>query len=350
VNLIDLRSDVKTLPSPGMLQAMSTAPLGDEQAGEDPTVRGLEGELADMLGHEMAIFVPSATMANIIALLCQIRPGDEVLGHENGHLFRYEAGGGAALAGAVLTGVAGENGWFPASLIQEQAQLSRSTHQPRTSLVIVENTHNTAGGRIWPLHRLDDLYRTCGELSLPVHLDGSRLFNAAVATGTTVRRIAAGASTVTVCFSKGLGCPGGAALAGPAEVLEPGRRIKQMLGGSMRQAGILAAAAGYALRHNITRLAEDHSAAQALAHQLHNAGLPVDPATVETNFILLDVAGLGVERSAALARLADAGVPWSTGHKPTVIRAVTHLGIPASVINDAANRIILSLGEYLIHR
>jgi len=344
VTLIDLRSDVKTLPSPGMIQAMSSARLGDEQAGEDPTVRELEAELAGILGHERAIFVPSATMANVIALLSQVRPGEEILGHEHSHLLRYEAGGGAALAGALLTGLPGDDGWFPGSLVRDHAQLADSTHQPRTRLVIIENTHNTAGGRIWPLAPLDDLYATCSEVALPVHLDGSRLFNAAVAAGVPADRISAAARTVTICFSKGLGCPGGAALAGPAEVLRPAQRIKQMLGGSMRQAGVLAAAALYALRHNITRLADDHEAAQALARRLHGAGLPVDPARVETNFVLLDLAGLGIGRKEALARLAGAGVPWSNGHRPTVIRAVTHLGVPATAINDAADRIIRVFG------
>jgi threonine aldolase len=344
LTLIDLRSDVKTLPSPGMIEAMSSARLGDEQAGEDPTVRELEAELAGVLGQEAAIFVPSATMANVIALLCQVAPGEEVFGHEHGHLFRYEAGGSAALAGAVLTGLPGGDGWFPGSLVRDQAQLADSAHQPRTRLVVVENTHNTAGGRAWPLPQLDALYETCRELGLPVHVDGSRLFNAATAARVPPSRISAAARSVTICFSKGLGCPAGAALAGPAEVLRPGRRIRQMLGGSMRQAGVLAAAALYALRHNLTRLADDHDAARKLARRLHDAGLPVEPAKVETNFVLLDLAGLGVERSVALTRLAAAGVQWSDGHRPTVIRAVTHLGVPAAAIDGAADRTIRALG------
>lgn len=343
MQLIDLRSDVKTLPSPGMVRAISAAQLGDEQAGEDPTVRELEDEIAGLLGQEAAVFLPSATMANVIALLYHVRPGAEVLGHEHSHLFRYEAGGGAALAGAVLTGLRGENGWFPGSLVREHAQLTWSTHRPRTSLVAIENTHNTAGGRLWPLSQLDNAYRSCRELGIPVHVDGSRLFNAAVALGVPAERITAGASTVTVCFSKGLGCPAGAALVGPAEMLGRCRQLRQMLGGSMRQAGILAAAALYALRHNIARLAEDHATAQALASRLHNAGLPVDPAQVETNIVLLDLAGLRIERAVALARLAEAGVPWSNGHRPTVIRAVTHLGVPAALIGAAADRVICAL-------
>jgi threonine aldolase len=343
MKLIDLRSDVKTLPTPGMLRAISAARLGDEQEGEDPTVRELEAQLADLLGHEAAIFVPSATMANLIALLCQVRPGEEVLGHEHGHLFRYEAGGGSALAGAVLTGLPGEHGWFPGSLVRDHAQLTDSTHRPRTSLVVAENTHNTAGGRVWPLTHLHELYRSCNELGLPVHVDGSRLFNAAVALGVPAKRLVAEARTVTVCFSKGLGCPAGAALVGPAEMLARCGRIKQMLGGAMRQAGILAAAAVYSLQHNTARLSEDHGTAQILASRLHNAGLPVDLAQVETNIILLDLAGLGIERAVALARLAEAGVPLSNGHKPTVIRAVTHMGVSAAVIDDAANRIIRAL-------
>ena len=168
---IDLRSDVMTLPTADMMRAMCTARLGDEQSREDPTVTELEVEVAGMLGHECALFVPSATMANLIAVLCQVLPGEEVLGHQHCHIFRYEAGGAAALAGAVFTGLAGDDGWFPGQLVRDQAQLVDSTHRQRARLVVIVNTPNTAGAPGWPLTQLDNIYDTCGPLALPVHID-----------------------------------------------------------------------------------------------------------------------------------------------------------------------------------
>ncbi|GAA3931187.1 low-specificity L-threonine aldolase [Actinomadura viridis] len=341
--MIDLRSDVMTLPSEGMLHAMTTAQVGDEQRREDPTVLALEDDLTGLLGQEAAVFVPSATMANQIATLCQVARGQEIVGERHSHMFRYEAGGPAFLAGAVVTGLAGSAGVFTGDQVRDVAQIRDSEHRPRTALALVENTHNASGGRVWPLEALDGLYDTCAELGLAVHIDGARLFNAAAALDVPPARITERARTVAVCFSKGLGCPAGAALVGRSDVLAPARRIRQMLGGSLRQAGVLAGAARYALRHNLTRLADDHGHARTLAGLLAEAGLPVDPAQVETNFVLLDLASLGLDRDTALARLRSHGVLWSNAHHPTVVRAVTHLGHSVVDVHNAASRTVQAL-------
>jgi threonine aldolase len=248
----------------------------------------------------------------------------------------------AALAGAVLTGIDGTNGWFSGDQVFEVAQVQVSEHRPRTSMVVIENTHNVAGGRAWPLAALDDVYRTCSTLGLAVHVDGSRLFNAAVALAVEPAELTRRATTVSVCFSKGLGCPAGAALVGTNDALADARRIRQRLGGSLRQAGVLAGAALHALRHHVPRLAEDHQAAQALARLLQAAGLGVDETTVETNFVMLDLAATGLTRDEAHRRLAEAGVLWSNGHYPTILRAVTYRDVTSS-IKEAAERTIRAL-------
>ncbi|GAA4329866.1 low-specificity L-threonine aldolase [Actinomadura luteofluorescens] len=343
--MIDLRSDVMTLPTEGMLRAMTSAPLGDEQVREDPTVLALEDELTGLLGQEAALFVPSATMANQIALLCQVARGQEIVGERHSHMFRYEAGGPAFLAGAVVTGLPGEAGVFTGDQVREIAQVADSEHRPRTALAVVEDTHNVSGGRAWPLAALDDLHDTCDELGLAVHIDGARLFNAAVALDVPPDRITARARTVAVCFSKGLGCPAGAALVGRSDVLAPARRIRQMLGGSLRQAGGLAGAALSAPQHNVARLADDHANARVLATLLAEGGLPIDPASVGTNFVFLDLASLGLDREEARDRLRSHGVLWSNAHHPTVLRAVTHLGHSEADLRTAAARTVEALSK-----
>jgi threonine aldolase len=340
VSAIDLRSDVMTLPTEGMLRAMTTAPLGDEQEREDPTVLRLEEELVELFGQEAAVFVPSATMANQLALLCQVQRGQEVLGERNSHVFRYEAGGPAFLAGAVVTGLTGNAGVFTGDDVRGVAQPGDSEHRPRTAMVVVEDTHNVSGARIWPTASLDELYDTCAELGLAVHIDGARVFNAAVAQEVPVARVTGRAASVAVCFSKGLGCPAGAALVGRAEALAPARRLRQMLGGSLRQAGVLAGAARYALAHHVDRLAEDHANARELAGRLAAAGLPVDTGAVDTNFVFLDLSGTGLSRDEARDHLAREGVLWSNAHHPGVLRAVTHLNVGAADIATAADRTI----------
>ncbi|WP_329521267.1 threonine aldolase family protein [Spirillospora sp. NBC_01491] len=343
MTVIDLRSDVLTRPTTGMLNAMTSAPLGDEQLREDPTVLALEEELVELFGQEAAVFVPSATMANQLALLCQVGRGQEILGEQGSHMFRYEAGGPAFLAGAVVTGLPGAAGVFTAAQVRETAQTGDSEHRPRTALALVEDTHNVSGARVWPLPALDEIYDACAGLGIAVHIDGARIFNAAVARDAPVAAATSRAATVAVCFTKGLGCPAGAALVGRAGTLAPARRLRQMLGGSLRQAGVLAGAARYALEHHVRRLADDHANARELAARLAGAGLPVDPAATETNFVFMDVSASGLARDDARERLAREGVLWSNAHHPGTLRAVTHLDVTASDVRTAADRTVKAL-------
>lgn len=342
-DFIDLRSDVKTRPTGAMLRAISTAPLGDDQAREDPTVIALEERICQLTGQPEAIFVPSSTMANQLALMCRLRPGQEVLAENGSHIFRYEAGGPAALAGAVMTGLPGLNGVIDPRDLRQTAVLSRSEHRPLTRMVVIENTHNVSGGRVWPTAALEAVHDTCDDLGLAVHIDGARIFNASVALGVPLAEITRRAESLSICFSKGLGCPAGAVLAGSEEALDGVRRMRQMMGGSMRQSGVLAAAALYALDHHVDRLADDHRSARHLATGLQQAGLTVDLAQVESNFVFLDVSSLGLRVDEAIAHLAAQGVGWSATHHPGVLRAVTHLDVRAEQIPVAIDRTVAAL-------
>ena len=301
--MIDLRSDTATQPTEGMRAAIAAAVVGDEQKREDPTVNDLEARAATLLGQDEAIFLPTATMANQIALRLHTELGDELVGEENSHVFISELGGPAVHSGVITRGLPGAAGRF--SVEQVRRCVPRPViHSPRTRVVWVENTHNASGGRIWPLEEIDELRSLCDELDLRFHLDGARLLNAAIGSGgaATIGRCF---DTVTLCLSKGLGCPLGALLAGSADVMTNARRVKHLFGGAMRQAGIVAAAGVYALDHHVDRLADDHARARQLALGLAEAGLAVDPDRVETNFVQLDVAPLskdGGDRVLARAR------------------------------------------------
>jgi threonine aldolase len=334
-NVIDLRSDTQTKPTPGMRQAMATAEVGDEQKREDPTVNLLEQRAAELLGHEEAVYLPTATMANEIALRLHGEPGDEVLAEEHSHVLIAELGGPAALSGFLTRPLPGDRGRLTPDQIRAAARLWDDRHTPITRIVSIENTHNSSGGRVWMLEDVRAVAETCRELGLRLHLDGARLFNAAVALGVPAARIACHADTVTICLSKGLGCPLGALVAGSSELMVRARRFKHLFGGAMRQAGIVAASGVYAFDHHIDRLAEDHRRAKRLAEGLADAGLPVDPDEVETNFVQLDVAPLGLTYSEALERLHRAGVGFSATIHPTVLRAVTHLELADDDIERA---------------
>jgi len=334
--VIDLRSDTATRPSDGMRAAMAGASVGDEQKREDPTVNELEALGAALLGQDEAIFLPTATMANQIAIRLHTDLGDELVGEENAHVFISELGGPAVFSGVVTRGLPGVAGRFSPEQVRAAFRVP-SQHSPRTRLVWVENTHNSSGGRVWPLAELDELRELCDELELRYHLDGARLLNASVACGVDAAEIGKRFDTVTLCFSKGLGCPLGALLAGSSETMRSARRLKHLFGGAMRQAGIVAAAGVYALEHNVERLADDHSRAKRLALGLAEAGLAVDPDRVETNFVQLDVAPLTKE--AAMARLAEHGVGLSATIHPTVLRAVTHLDVTDEDIDAALEEI-----------
>ena len=342
--MIDLRSDTKTKPTDGMRAAIAAADVGDEQRREDPTVNELERRGADLLGQEAAVFVPTATMANQIALQVLGRPGDELIAEENAHVLLAELGGPAVHSGLMTRPVRGTAGRFGPDEIQRMVRRTDGTHVPATRIVAVENTHNASGGRVWPLEEIEALVGACRELELFVHLDGARLLNAAAALGVPAAAIGRRFDTVTLCLSKGLGCPLGALVAGSEELMARARTFKHRFGGAMRQAGIVAAAGVYALDHHVERLAEDHARARRLAEGLHAAGVPVDVEQVETNFVQVDVGSLGLDEAEALERLARNGVGLSMTPHPGVLRALTHLDVDDDDVDRAIDLIPKALG------
>jgi len=316
-----------------MRAAMAAAEVGDEQLREDPTVNELQRRAAELLGHEAALFLPTATMANQIALKVLTRPGCLLLAEERTHVLVFEAGGPAVHSGLVMRGLPGVAGRLVPEQLREVVATSEDVEP--ASVVVLENTHRSAGGRVWPLAELERVVQTARELGLAVHLDGARLLNAAVASGVPPAECGRLADTVTVCFSKGLGCPLGAVLACSRERMEAAWAGKFLFGGAMRQAGIVAAAALYALEHHVDRLAEDHARARRLAERLAEAGLPVDVAAVETNFIGIDVGSMGIAESDAQARIAEEGV--LVGRlRPGVLRVATYLGVTDEDVERAA--------------
>jgi threonine aldolase len=306
-----------------MLAAMTAAELGDEQLREDPTVNELQRRAAKLLGHEAALFLPTATMANQIALRVLSSPGGLLVAEERTHVLVYEAGGPAVHSGLIMLGLPGSGGRIASSQLHE---LAAAGDLVPGSVVVLENNHRSSGGRVWPLDAFEEVVATARELGFAVHLDGARLFNAAVASGVPAATFGGLCDTVTICFSKGLGCPLGAVLASSEERIEQAWDGKFLFGGAMRQAGVVAAAALYALEHNVERLADDHRRARRLAEGLAAAGLPVDPSTVDTNFVPLEVAPLGLEVPDARARLADGGVLVGV-LRPGVLRLATYLGV-----------------------
>jgi threonine aldolase len=339
--VIDLRSDTATKPTPEMRAAMASAEVGDEQLREDPTVNELQRRAAELLGQEEALFLPTATMANQIALNVLGRPGGLLIAEERTHALIYEAGGPAFHSGLVMRGLPGRAGRISREQLREVAA-SADWAQP-ASVVVLENTHRSAGGRVWPLAELADVIDAARELGLAVHLDGARLLNASVASGVPSAEYARLADTVQICFSKCLGCPLGAVLAGPAGTIAKAWRGKFLFGGAMRQAGIVAAAALYALDNNVERLAEDHARARRLAAGLAAAGLPVDVDAVETNFVGLEVASLELTTEEAKALLAREGVLASV-MRPGVLRLATYLGITDDQVDQAVEAIPRAIG------
>jgi threonine aldolase len=338
--VIDLRSDTATRPTEGMRRAIAEAAVGDEQKREDPSVNALQERVAALLGQEAAIFLPTATMANQIALKLLSRPGDVLVAEQHAHVLIYEYGGAGAHAGLVTVGLPGDRGRFTADQVRAAAaEPSTKAADQRVAVVALENTHNSSGGRVWPVEDLRAVVDAVHELGLGVHLDGARLLNAAVALGVPASELASRFDTVTLCLSKGLGCPLGALLAGSGELMERAWREKHLFGGAMRQAGILASAGLYALDHHVDRLADDHARARRLAEALADAGVPVDLEQVETNFVQVDVAGIGLERADALARLQARGVGLSATIHPSVLRAVTHLDVTDDEVDRASELI-----------
>ena len=339
--MIDLRSDTLTQPSSAMREAIAAAVVGDEQKREDPTVNELERRGAEFLGQEEAVFLPTATMANQIALNILGRPGDALVVERHAHIMLSELGGPAAHSGLLTIGLQGTHGRFSPDQVVGEIRDRTSVHVAPTSIVAIENTHNSSGGRVWPLDEVDAMVATCREHDLAVHLDGARLVNAATATGVDAAWIGRGFDTVTLCFSKGLGCPLGALIAGSPELMSRARRGKHYFGGAMRQAGIVAAAALYALDHHVDRIADDHARARRLGEGLVEAGVKVDLDQVETNFVQIDV---GPDRAGAIDRIKERGVLVSTTVHPTIVRAVTHLDISDDDIEVAIEAIPAALG------
>ena len=341
--VIDLRSDTVTKPTPGMRRAIAEAEVGDEQKREDPTVTALQERVAALLGQEAALFVPTATMANQIALKLHGRPGDVLVAEEHSHVLVFEYGGVAAHAGLMTLGLPGTAGRISSAQLRAAAAPSTKAADQRLTILSLESTHNNAGGRVWPLPELGEVIETARELGLAMHLDGARILNAATALGVAPAEIGSRFDTVSLCLSKGLGCPLGALIAGSHELIDRAWREKHLFGGAMRQAGIVAAAGVYALDHHVDRLAEDHARAKRLAEALAAAGVPVELDRVETNFLQIELGPLGLERDDALSRLRDAGVGLSATVQPTVIRAVTHLEITDADIDEASDLISSTL-------
>jgi threonine aldolase len=333
---IDLYSDTQSRPTKPMRAAIAAAEVGDEQQGRDPTVSKLIERVADLLGKEDALFLPSGTMCNQIALAVHCGPGDEVICDRTSHLINAEGGGAAAVAGVMLRGLAGERGIFTAE--QAEGAIRREANTaPRSRLIEIEQTANLGGGTVWPLKAVREIAALAKRRNLATHMDGARLMNAVVAAGVSAKDFAKGMDTTWLDLTKGLGCPFGAVLAGPKPFIKECWRWKQRLGGSMRQAGMMAAAGLYALDHHVDRLAEDHANAKALAKGLSGIkGIKVDP--VETNIVFMDIAGTGLKSDAFNAQLARHGVRLSIT-SDTRMRALTHIDIPAAAIPKAVDAI-----------
>lgn len=342
--VIDLRSDTITRPTEAMRRAMAAAEVGDDMFDEDPTVRRLEERFCEITGREAAVFVPSGTMANQLAIRAQTEPGDELITHPDSHIIHYESGAPAALAGVTTRFAPGPRGIFGPEQIDPLVS-PPDVHCCVTRLVTVENTHNRGGGSVWPLARLHAVVEAAHARGLRVHIDGARIWNASVAGGEPVNRIVGDADSVSACFSKGLGAPVGSALASDASTIRRARRFRKMFGGAMRQVGILAAAALHALDHHVQRLAEDHANARMLAERLAEIpGVTVDQAGVQTNIVLFDLDPRHGGAEAVARRLGAAGVlVFSTG--PHRIRAVTHLDVTREQVAEAASRAASVLGH-----
>jgi threonine aldolase len=329
---IDLRSDTVTLPSDAMRHAMAAAPVGDDVYREDPTIERLQEMVAGMLGKEAALYVPSGTMSNQLCLRTLTHMGDEVIVHEDAHVLHYEGGSAAALSALQLRPVPGDFGVLSPEAVDATIR-PNSEHFAHTGAVEMENTHNRCGGTIWPLEAMRAVAAVAREQVLKVHLDGARLWNAHVATGVALEDYAATADSVSVCFSKGLGAPVGSALAGSYDFVERARSNRKRFGGAMRQAGIIAAGAVYALEHNIDRLAEDHQNAATLAsYLLQIPGLAIHH-PVQTNIVIADVTRFGGAEQVTDA-LKQQGLLCGVA-SPTRVRFVTHLDVSAEAVKAA---------------
>lgn len=325
--MIDLRSDTVTRPTAAMKAAMVEAPLGDDVLGDDPTVQALEAAAAARAGKEAALFTPSGTMANIIAIALHTRPGDEILLEDGAHPLNYEAGGAAVVAGVQIRPIPADRGLLVPEQVEQRIRPDNDHFAPAT-LLGVEDTSNRGGGTVYPLDRLDALTALAHDRGLKCHLDGARVFNAVVQSGIPLARRVRDFDTVSFCFSKGLGAPVGSVLCGTAEDMHRARRIRKLLGGGMRQSGVLAAACLYALDHHVERLADDHRRAQDLVSGLNAKGYRTEPCDTNLVYVHLD------DAPAMQARMEQAGV-LALPVGPTMMRLVTHLDVDDEGIQRA---------------
>ena len=343
--MINLYSDTQTLPTPAMREAMARAPVGDEQRMEDPSVNRLCEMVAELLGKEAAVFLPSGTMCNELAIRVHCAPGDEVIADRTAHIVHFEGGAPAALSGVMIAPLDGERGVFTGEQARAAVRDPANRYAPRSRLLAVEQTANLGGGTVWPMKALRAVVEVAREHGLATHMDGARLLNAAVASGVPARDLARGFDTAWIDLSKGLGCPVGAVLATSGDRLGEVWRWKQRLGGAMRQAGILAAAGIHALEHHVDRLAEDHRQARRFAEGVAGiAGLGIALDSVESNIVYFEVEeGIGRSAKEVVGLLADRGV--SIGALgPQLLRAVTHLDVGAAEV-DAALEVLRGVVE-----
>lgn len=340
--LIDLRSDTVTKPTPEMRKVMFEAPVGDDVWGEDPTVNALQEKTADLLGKEAALFVSSGTMANQLAIKSHTQPGDEVIIEAGSHASNFEGGAGAVLSGVQFYGIQGKRGIIDASQVEAAIRIE-DVHFPVSRLIILENTHNRGGGSVFPLKTIQEIHDLAAKRGLLMHMDGARLWNACVATWTSPKEYAAPFDSISVCLSKGLGCPVGSLIVGSKAFIKRAHRFRKMVGGGMRQAGILAAAGIYALDHHIHRLEEDHRKAKKLAKNLEGIkNIAVNTEEVETNMVFFDVAPAERTAQEIAAACRARGVLIHPVSK-TRIRCVTHLDVSLEDMDRASEAIAQAL-------
>lgn len=334
---IDLRSDTVTRPTPAMREAMAQAQVGDDVFGEDPAVNALEDRLARMFGHEAALFCPSGTMSNQIAIRAHTRPGDEVICDEGAHIYLYEGGGTMANSGCSVKLLKGDRGRFTAEQVTAAVNDPGNPHFPNSKLVVVENTSNRGGGSIWDLAEARKIREACNAAGLQLHMDGARIFNAMAVDGTSPAQWGALFDSISVCLSKGLGAPVGSVLTGPAAFIAEARRVRKRMGGGMRQAGILAAAGLYALDHHVQRLPEDHRRAKELADLLRRCSLVESVMPVETNIVVASLVRAVPEKT-VVDKLAEQGI-LASRFGPHMIRMVTHLDVDDQGLDRARQAI-----------
>jgi threonine aldolase len=332
---LDFRSDTITHPTAEMREAMASAPVGDDVFGEDPTINALEAEAARLLGKAAGLFIASGTQGNLLAQLTLTRPGDEIIAEASSHIANSEVGGAARLGGLTVRPVVGKQGKITPEQIAATVR-PENVHYAHTRLLAIENTHNSAGGTIWSLDELDAAINAARTRGLRVHVDGARIFNAAVGLRVAASRLVRDADTVTFCLSKGLSAPVGSVLVGSEEIISEARRYRKMVGGGMRQAGVLAAAGLVALKDGVARLDEDHRRARRLAEGLAQiAGVSIDLDTVQSNIVRFDVAGLGLTTAAFAEVLRQRGVRVSGGAAPSGVRMVAHRHIDDASVDEA---------------